>query len=106
MKHAYFASLLKCYLHDDCTQGEAWTVDQWYEARDMPRPAPATPAEQAATKARAWQQIRARTQPGPAAWRTSQFRWAAAGPGRALSPHRLARLHAVVPISASLKVGG
>ena len=25
MKHAYFASLLKRYLHDDCTQGEAWT---------------------------------------------------------------------------------
>ena len=107
MKHAYFASLLKRYLHDDCTQGEAWTVDQWYEARDMPRPAPATPAEQAATKARVWQQIQARTQPRPAAWRTPQFRWAAAAllalglslGGRALSPRRLALAPTVATIA-------
>ena len=70
MKPPYFASLLKRYLHDDCTQGEAWTVDQWYEACDIPRPVPATPAEQAATKARVWQQIQVRTQPRLAAWRT------------------------------------
>ena len=79
MKLSYLASLLNRYLHDDCTEGEAWTVDQWYEARDMPRPAPApTAAEQATTKARAWQGIRARTRPRPAAWRTPAGRWAAA----------------------------
>ena len=72
MKNPYLADLLKRYLHNDCTEGEAWTVEQWYEARDMPRPpAPPTPAEQAATKARMWQQVQARTRPSwPAArWR-------------------------------------
>ena len=75
---SYLASLLKRYVHDDCTEGEAWTVDQWYEARDMPRPPAPTPAEQATTKARAWQQIQARTRPQPAARRMPTFRWAAA----------------------------
>ena len=80
MKPSYLATLLTRYLHDDCSEGEAWTVDQWYEARDMPRPSAAapTPAEQAATKARAWQQIQARTRPQPVAWRTPARRWAAA----------------------------
>lgn len=78
MKHAYFTDLLKRYLHDDCTEGEAWTVDQWYEARDMPRPPAPAPAEQAAIKARAWQQIQARTQPRPAGWPAPAVRWAAA----------------------------
>lgn len=75
---SYLASLLKRYVHDNCTEGEAWTVDQWYEARDMPRPPTPTPAEQATTKARAWQQIQARTRPRPAARRTPALRWAAA----------------------------
>ncbi|ALW84850.1 hypothetical protein AUC43_06965 [Hymenobacter sedentarius] len=81
MKPSYLVTLLNRYLHDDCSEGEAWTVDQWYEARDMPRPLSApvpTAAEQAATKARAWQQIQARTRPRPVGWRTPALRWAAA----------------------------
>ena len=77
MKHSYFANLLKRYLHDDCTAGEVWTVEQWYEARDMPRPPAATPTEQVARKARAWQQIQARTRPQPTRWRAPTVRWAA-----------------------------
>jgi transmembrane sensor len=64
MKPAYLADLLKRYLDHDTTEGEAWTVDQWYEARDMPRPH-LSPAEQAAAKAQGWEQIRRRTQPRP-----------------------------------------
>lgn len=78
MKHAYFTDLLKRYLHDDCTEGEAWTVDQWYEARDMPRPPAPAPAEQAAIKARAWQQIQARTRPSTSTAAAPAVRWAAA----------------------------
>ena len=78
MKPSYFADLLKRYLADDATESEAWTVDQWYEARDMPRPAAPSPAEQAAAKARTWQRIQARTRPRPARWRTPASRWAAA----------------------------
>ena len=78
MKPSYFADLLKRYLHHDTTEGEAWTVDQWYEARDMPRPAAPTPAEQAATKARMWQQVQARTRPRPTRWQAPAWRWAAA----------------------------
>ena len=74
--HSYFADLLSRYLADDTTESEAWTVDQWYEARDMSRPAAPTPAEQAAAKARVWQQIQARTR--PTGWPTPAFRWAAA----------------------------
>ncbi len=79
MKPSYFANLLKRYLDHDTTEGEAWTVDQWYEARDMPRPA-LTPAEQAAAKARGWEQIRRRTRPQRPAqpqYRAG-MRWAAA----------------------------
>ncbi|GAC1591864.1 MAG: hypothetical protein NVS3B25_11710 [Hymenobacter sp.] len=68
MKPLPFADLLKRYLHDDCTTGEAWTVEQWYEARDLRRPVPPTPAEQAATKARAWRRVQARTRPRPTLW--------------------------------------
>ena len=102
MKHAHFDNLLKRYLHDDCIQSEAWMVDQWCEARDMPRLGPA------ATKAGVWQQIRVRTQPVQAAWCTSRFRWAAAGPesGWALSPRRLVRLPVVTPIFQFSNVGG
>ena len=80
MKPSYFAKLLKRYLHDECTTGEAWTVDQWYEARDMPRPPALTPAEQAADKARNWQQLHARIQaaPRPLQWPAPALRWAAA----------------------------
>ena len=70
--------MLKRYLADDTTESEAWTVDQWYEARDMPRPAAPSPAEQAAAKACTWQRIQARTRPRPARWRTPAFRWVAA----------------------------
>lgn len=76
---SYLADLLKRYLHDDTTEGEAWTVEQWYEARDMPRPPAPTPAEQAAAKARMWRQVQARTRSRPALrWRTSPRRRAAA----------------------------
>ncbi|OGX85427.1 FecR family protein [Hymenobacter glacialis] len=79
MKQSYFSELLKRYLHDDCTEGEAWTVDQWYEARDMPRPADRpTPAEEAVAKAKMWQQVQYRTQPRPTRWHTPALRWAAA----------------------------
>ena len=64
MKPSYLADLLKRYLDHDTTEGEAWTVDQWYDARDMPRP-DLSPAEQAAAKARGWEQIRRRTRPRP-----------------------------------------
>ena len=64
MKPSYFADLLKRYLDHDTTEGEAWTVDQWYEARDMPRP-DLSPAEQTAARARGWEQIRRRTRPRP-----------------------------------------
>ena len=64
MKPSYFADLLKRYLDHDTTEGEAWTVDQWYEARDMPRP-DLSPAEQAAARARGWEQVRRRTRPRP-----------------------------------------
>ncbi|MET4075643.1 FecR family protein [Hymenobacter sp. UYCo722] len=64
MKPSYLADLLKRYLDHDTTEGEAWTVDQWYEARDMPRP-DLTPAEQAAARARSWEQIQRRTRPRP-----------------------------------------
>ena len=64
MKLPYLADLLKRYLDHDTTAGEAWTVEQWYEARDMPRP-DLSPAEQAAAKARGWEQIRRRTRPRP-----------------------------------------
>ena len=76
MKHSYLADLLKRYLHHDTTEGEGWTVDQWYEARDMPRPAAPTPAEQAATRARMWQRVQARTH--PTWWQTPAVRWAVA----------------------------
>ena len=81
MKPSYLADLLKRYLDHDTTEGEAWTVDQWYEARDMPRP-DLSPAEQAAAKARGWEQIRRRTRPRPQLpvqprYRTG-VRWAAA----------------------------
>ena len=76
MKPSYLANLLNRYLQETATEGEIWTVDQWYEARDMPRPVPPTPAELAATKARAWRRIQARTQ--PAAWQRPAVRWAAA----------------------------
>ena len=79
MKHSYFADLLKRYLHDDCTKGEVWTVEQWYEARDMLRPQPTGPTETADAKARGWRQIQARTQPRAAArWAAPPVRWAAA----------------------------
>ncbi|GAA3979242.1 FecR family protein [Hymenobacter antarcticus] len=78
MKPSHLADLLKRYLQDSTIEGETWTVDQWYEARDMPRPTPPTPAEQAAAKARAWQRIQARTRPRPVAWRRPAVRWAAA----------------------------
>ena len=78
MKPSYLADLLTRYLDHDTTEGESWTVDQWYEARDMPRPMPPTPAEQAAAQARAWQRIQARTRPRPAAWQRPAVRWAAA----------------------------
>ena len=81
MKPSYFVDLLKRYLDHDTTEGEAWTVDQWYEARDMPRPA-LTPTEQAAAKARGWEQIRRRTRPRPQLPAQPQYRagmrWAAA----------------------------
>lgn len=81
MKPSYLANLLKRYLDHDTTEGEAWTVDQWYEARDMPRPA-LTPAEQAAAKARGWEQVRRRTRPRPQPQarprRRAGVRWAAA----------------------------
>ena len=81
MKPSYLANLLKRYLDHDTTEGEAWTVDQWYEARDMPRPA-LTPAEQAAAKARGWEQVRQRTRPRPQPQarprRGADVRWAAA----------------------------
>ena len=64
MKLSYLADLLKRYLDHDTTEGENWTVDQWYEARDMPRPA-LSPAEQAAAQARGWEQLRRRTRPRP-----------------------------------------
>ena len=73
-----FADLLKRYLHHDTTAGEAWTVEQWYEARDMPRPTVPTPAEQAATKARMWQQVQAHTRPKPARGLRPAVQWAAA----------------------------
>ena len=72
-----WTDLLRRYLHDDCTEGEAWTVDQWYEARDMPRPAPPTPTEATATKAAAWHRIQQRTQPR-LGWQQPPLRWAAA----------------------------
>ena len=75
MKPSYSSELLKRYLHDDCTEGEVWTVDQWYEARDMPRPAP---ADEAATKAKIWQQVQFRLAPRPTRWHTPAVRWAAA----------------------------
>ena len=78
MKHSSLAGLLKRYLRDDTSAGETWTVDQWYEARDMPRPPAPTPAEQAAAKARAWQRIQARTRPRPVVWQRPAVRWAAA----------------------------
>lgn len=81
MKPSYLASLLKRYLDHDTTEGEAWTVDQWYEARDMPRP-DLSPAEQAAAKARGWEQVRRRTRPRPQQPAQPQYRpavrWAAA----------------------------
>ena len=81
MKPSYFADLLKRYLDHDTTEGEAWTVDQWYEARDMPRP-DLSPAEQAAARARGWEQIRRRTRPRPQLPAQPQYRpavrWAAA----------------------------
>ena len=80
MKHAYFADLLRRYLADEATEGEAWTVDQWYEARDMPRP-DLSPAEQGAAKARGWEQVRRRThlQPqAPPPRARPAVRWAAA----------------------------
>ncbi|MEJ7664791.1 MAG: hypothetical protein WKG07_37400 [Hymenobacter sp.] len=53
-------------------------MDQWYEsARHAPPPYP-TPAEQAAAKARAWRQIRHRTQPRPTWSRRPAVRWALA----------------------------
>ncbi|OGX84197.1 hypothetical protein BEN47_16565 [Hymenobacter lapidarius] len=71
--------MLKRYLHDDCTEGEAWTVDQWYEARDMPRPAGLpTPAEEAVAKEKMWQQVQYRIEPRPTRWHTPALRWAAA----------------------------
>jgi transmembrane sensor len=88
MKPSYLADLLKRYLQDDITEGETWTIDQWYEARDMPRPKALTPAEQAAAKARAWQRIQARTRPRPVVWQRPAVRWAAAamlGAGLGLS---------------------
>jgi len=79
MKKTYFSELLRRYLHDDLTEGEAWTVEQWYEARDMPRPAPPTATEEAATKAHMWCQVQARIRPRPAtAWQAPSVRWAAA----------------------------
>lgn len=78
MKPSYLANLLKRYLRDDTTASETWTVDQWYEARDMPRPQAPTPAEQAAAKARAWQRIQGRTRTQPAVWQRPAVRWAAA----------------------------
>ena len=81
MKPSYLADLLKRYLDHDTTEGEAWTVDQWYEARDMPRPG-LSPAEQAAAKARGWEQIRRRTRPRPQLQaeprQRAGVRWAAA----------------------------
>ena len=81
MKLPYFTDLLKRYLDHDTTEGEAWTVDQWYEARDMPRP-DLSPAEQAAAQARGWEQIRRRTRPRPQLAPQPQYRpvvrWAAA----------------------------
>ncbi|MDQ2793917.1 MAG: hypothetical protein M3Y12_07915, partial [Bacteroidota bacterium] len=73
MKPAYLADLLKRYLDHDTTEGEAWTVDQWYEARDMPRP-DLSPAEQAALQARGWEQIRRRTRPRPLRPAQPQYR--------------------------------
>ncbi|WP_426060551.1 FecR family protein [Hymenobacter sp. B1770] len=78
MKKPYLSELLKRYLHNDCTEGEAWTVEQWYEARDVPRPAALTPAETAATKAKMWRQVQAQMQPQPALWHSPVLRWAAA----------------------------
>ena len=81
MKPSYLADLLKRYLDHDTTEGEAWTVDQWYEARDMPRP-DLGPAGQAAAKARGWEQIRRRTRPRPQPQAEPQYQvgmsWAAA----------------------------
>ena len=80
MKHAYFADLLKRYLADEATEGEAWTVDQWYEARDIPRP-DLSPAEQGVVKARSWEQISRRTRPrlpAPPPRTRPAVRWAAA----------------------------
>ena len=78
MKQSYLTGLLKRFLHDDLTEGEAWTVDQWYEARDMPRPAAPTPDEEATAKAKMWQQVQARVRPRPVFWPTPAVRWAAA----------------------------
>jgi hypothetical protein len=63
MKHSYLADLLKRYLHHDTTKGETWTVDQRYEARDVPRPPGPHPAEQAAPKPACGS--RCRPAPGP-----------------------------------------
>ncbi|GAA4051204.1 hypothetical protein GCM10022409_42460 [Hymenobacter glaciei] len=79
MKPSYLANLLKRYLDHDTTDSEAWTVDQWYEARDLPRP-DLSPAEQAVAKARSWEQIHRRTRPqasSPLRTRPA-VRWAAA----------------------------
>lgn len=61
----HLTELLRRYLRDETTPSESWTVEQWYEARDMPLPTPPSPAEQAARKARAWERIQRRTRPRP-----------------------------------------
>jgi ferric-dicitrate binding protein FerR (iron transport regulator) len=78
MKHSYLADLLKRYLHHDTTKGETWTVDQRYEARDVPRPPGPHARRAGCAKARMWQQVQARTRPRPVRMNAPAVRWAAA----------------------------